>query len=72
MKLTKLEKFVNDNPNMSFADMATQLNRTISTMERAYDRLEKKRKGIDTHVCACPRDLSRATKPCPIHPGVCL
>lgn len=42
--LTKLEKFMHDNPNMEFVEMARQLNRTVTAMENTYERLEAKRK----------------------------
>lgn len=41
-KMTKLEKFVWDNPHVDFAVLASQTNRTVSSIERAYDRAKKK------------------------------
>jgi len=44
MRTTKLERFVWMNPEMSFENMAAQLNRTPAAMEKAFDRLERKRR----------------------------
>lgn len=43
-EMTKLEKFVWNNPHADFAQLATQLNRTVSSIENAYDRASKKNK----------------------------
>jgi hypothetical protein len=43
IKLTKRERFMDANPDMLFTDMATQLNLSLSAIERTYDRLQKKR-----------------------------
>jgi hypothetical protein len=51
-RLTKLERFVANNPDMPFEVMAGQLNRTPGAMERAYDRLEKKLKTYRAEVIA--------------------
>ncbi len=69
--LTKREKFMFANPNMDFADMATQLNTCISAIERTYDRLEAKRRIYDAaadygqtaqvKACGCQSGCSCAT-----------
>lgn len=46
VRLTKLEKFVLRNPDMQFDVMASQLNRSYGTMERACDRALKKTHGM--------------------------
>lgn len=40
--LTKLEVFIINHPDLTFEEMATQLNRTPAAIERAYDRAQKK------------------------------
>lgn len=45
-KLTKREQFIADHPEMSFEQIATQLNTCIAAIERSYDRLEAKRETI--------------------------
>lgn len=50
MKLTKLELFIQQNPNMAFDTMATQLNRSYASIERTYERLAKKRRIAQTAV----------------------
>ena len=44
VKLTKLERFMHNNPDMEFAQMSRQLNRTLTAIENTYDRLQKKRR----------------------------
>jgi hypothetical protein len=41
-KLTKLEKFVWSNYASDFRYLASQTNRTVTTIERAYDRARRK------------------------------
>lgn len=41
-KLTKLESFVWNNPHVDFGHLASQTNRTVSAIERAYDRAKRK------------------------------
>lgn len=41
-KLTKLESFVWNNPHATFDSLASQTNRTVSAVERAYDRAKRK------------------------------
>lgn len=41
--LTKLERFVNENQNMAWAELAEACNTTQAAMLRAHDSLEKKR-----------------------------
>lgn len=41
-KLTKLESFVWNNPHVTFTSLASQTNRTVSAIERAYDRAKRK------------------------------
>jgi hypothetical protein len=41
-KLTKLESFVWNNPHVAFDALATQTNRTVSAIERAYSRAMRK------------------------------
>jgi len=44
--LTPLEKYVAKNPHTDFEVIARDLNRTVSTIERACDRLHKKTQGM--------------------------
>jgi hypothetical protein len=41
-KMTKLEEFVWNNQTLSMGELATQLNRDIPSIVRAYDRAKKK------------------------------
>ena len=42
MKLTKLEQFVADHPDIKFESIATMLNRSVVEIERAYLRYVRK------------------------------
>lgn len=41
-KMTKLELFVWNNPHADFQQIATLLNRSLRSIEQAYDRAKKK------------------------------
>lgn len=52
-KLTKLEKFVWSNYASDFRYLATQTNRSLTTIERAYDRA--RRKVLAVHSTTYPK-----------------
>jgi hypothetical protein len=59
-KLTKLEKFVWSNYAANFQDLATQTNRSLSTIERAYDRA--RRKVLAVHANTWPANTPKKTQ----------
>ena len=64
LKLTKLERFIADNPDMDFEVMAGQLNRTPGAIERASDRISTKERIAKEAVATCVKSVIAVANLC--------